>query len=87
MKMNGEGNLFLVSLFSDCPTVTVNAEKRFQALIVSGVAFSSPHTSVYNMIKDFYKTKILPVAVQLKTADGSSMSSKQSNLTPLNYKF
>ena len=32
-------------------------------------------TSVQNMIKDCYKTKILPAVVHLKTADGSSMLS------------
>ena len=33
------------------------------------------HTTVYNMVKDCHKTKILPTAVHLKTADGSVMSS------------
>ena len=60
---------------SDCPTVTVHAEKRFKALISSGAALSQAHTSVYNMIEDCYKTKVLLVAVHLKTAEGSGMSS------------
>ena len=42
---------------------------RFKALIDSGAALSLAHVSVYNMIKDHYKTKILPAAVHLKTAD------------------
>ena len=56
-------------LVSDCPTVTVPAGKRFKALIDSGAALSLAHTSVYNMIEDYYKTKILPAAVHLKTVD------------------
>ena len=57
------------------PTETVHIGKRFKALIDSGAALSLAHTSAYNMIEDHYKTKILPAAVHLKTADGSSMSS------------
>ena len=72
--MNGEGNL-QTPIISDCPTVRVHAGKRFKALIDSGAAISLACTSVYNMIEDCYKTKILPATVHLKTADGSSMSS------------
>ena len=66
---------YTIGLVSDCPTVTVHAGKRFKDLINSGAAISLAHTSVYNMIKDCYKTKILPAVVHLKTADGSLMSS------------
>ena len=62
-------------LVSDCPTVTVNAGKRFKALIDSGSALSLAHSGVYNMIDDWYKTKMLPTSVNLETDDGSSMSS------------
>ena len=41
----------------------------------SGAAISLAHTSVCNMIEDYYKTKILPAVLHLKTAGGSSMSS------------
>ena len=53
--------------------MTVHTGKRFKALISSGAAISLAHTSIYNMIEDCYKTKILPAVVHLKTADGSSM--------------
>ena len=53
----------------------VCAGKSFKALIDSGAALSLACTSVYNMTEDCYKTKALPAAVHLKTADGSSMSS------------
>ena len=41
----------------------------------SKAVLSLAHTSIYNMIKDHYKTKLLPAAVHLKTADGSAMCS------------
>ena len=41
---------------------------------MSGVALSLVCTSVYNVIEDQYKTKILPRAVHLKTLDGTAMS-------------
>ena len=50
-------------------------EKRFQTLIYSEAAISLAHTSVYNMMEDCYKTKILPAVVHLKIADGSLMLS------------
>ena len=68
-------NHCVIGLISDCPTVTVHVGKRFKALIDSGAALSLVCTSVYSMIKDCYKTKIVPAAVNLKTADGSAMSS------------
>ena len=52
----------------------MHAGKRFKALIDSGAALSLAHTSIYNIIKDCFKTKIILAAVHLKTADGSSMS-------------
>ena len=55
--------------------ITVHAGKRFKALIDSGAALSLACTSVYNMIENCYKTKILPAAVHLKTTEGSSVSS------------
>ena len=56
------------------PTVIVCAGKRFKALIDSRAALLLVCTSVYNMIEDQYKTKILPAAVHLETMDGSAMS-------------
>ena len=53
----------------------VHADKRLRALIDSAAGLLLVHTSVYNMIEDKYKTKILPAAVHLKTADVSAMSS------------
>ena len=32
------------------------------------------HTMVYNMVEHHYKTSVLPIAIHLKTADGSPMS-------------
>ena len=55
--------------------VTVHTGKRYKALIHSEAAISLAHTSVYYVIEDHYKTKILPAVVHLKPADGSSMSS------------
>ena len=66
---------YTIGLVSDCPTLTVHTGKRFKALISSGGAISLAHTSVYNMIEDHYKTKILPTAVNIKTVGRSSMSS------------
>ena len=47
-------------------------------------------TSVYNMINDQYKTKILPAVVHLKTADRSSMlplGKSTLHLHSANFKF
>ena len=41
----------------------------------SGATVSLMHTSVYNMIENYYKTNILPTAICLSTADGSPMAS------------
>ena len=49
--------------------------KRFKALTDSGAALSLVHTSIYSMIEDHYKTKIVPAAVNLNAADGSAMCS------------
>ena len=68
-------NHYTIGLVSGCPTVTVHAGKRFKALIDSGTPLTLVYSSIYNMIEDHYKTKILTAAVHLKTADGSSMSS------------
>ena len=83
-------NHYNIGLVSDCPTVTVHAGKRFKALIDFGAALLLVRTRIYNMIEDWYKTKILPAAVHLKTADGSAMSSlgKASlQLCIANFKF
>ena len=79
---------YTIGLVSDSPTVTVHAGKRFKAVIDSGAAISLACTSVYNMIKYHYKTKILAAAVHLKTTDGSSMSSmSKANLVPSHCRF
>ena len=68
----------------------MHAGKRFKALIDSGAALSLAHTSIYNIIENCYKAKILPAAVNLKTADGSSMSSlgkAMLHLHTANFKF
>ena len=77
MKMGGEGilqTIILYVLYQTAPHL-VHAGKRFKVLINSGVALSLAHTSVYNMIEDHSRTKILSAAVHLKTADGSAKSS------------
>ena len=64
--------------------------KRFKALINSGAALLLVCTSIYNMIEDHYKTKTLPAAIHLKTANGSAMSSLGKatlNLQIANFKF
>ena len=48
--------------------------ERLKDLNDSGAALSLANTGVYNMIGDHYKTKILPAAVHVKRADGSSMA-------------
>ena len=53
----------------------MHAGKRFKALTDSGAALLLSLTSLYNVIEEHYKTKILPAAVHLRTTDGSSMSS------------
>ena len=65
---------YTIGLGSDCSKTTVHAGKRFKALIDSGAPLSLVHTSIYNMIEDQYKTKILPTVVHLKTVDGLAMS-------------
>ena len=64
--------------------------QEFKALIDSGAALPLAHTSVYNMIDDHFKTKILPAGVHLKMADGSSMCSLSKSTLHLhnaNFKF
>ena len=53
----------------------MHAGKRFKALGDSRAALSFAHTSIYSMIEDNCKTKILLAAVHLKKSDGSVMSS------------
>ena len=60
---------FTIGLVLDCPTITVDAEKRFKALIDSWTTISLMHRNVYSMIGDCYKTSILPAVVYLKTVD------------------
>ena len=83
-------NHYTIELVSDSPTVTVHARKRFKALIKLRADISLIHISVYNMVKDCYKTSILPATIHLKTADGSPMSS-MGKVTPhlfiSNFKF
>ena len=55
--------------------VTLHVGKRFKALVDSGAALALVCTSIYSMIEDNYKTRILPAAVHLKTVDVSAMSS------------
>ena len=74
-EWHSPNNHYTTGLVSDCPTVMLHTGKRFKALNDSEAVLSLAHTSVYNMIQDYYKTKILPAAVHLMTADGSSMSS------------
>ena len=54
--------------------MTVYAGKWFKALTDSGAAISLMSTSVYNMIKDHYKTSVWPTVSNLRTAYGSPMS-------------
>ena len=68
----------------------MHAGKRFKALNDSNAALTLANTSIYNMIEDHYKTKLLPAAVNLKTADGSAMSSLGKvtlHLPTANFKF
>ena len=52
----------------------MHAGRRCKALINFGAALLLVHASVYNLIDDQNKTRILPAAVTLKTADGSAVS-------------
>ena len=72
---HSSNNHYAIGPISYCPMVMVHAGKRFKTLIDFGAALTLAPTTVYNMIEDCYETKILPAAVHLKTADGSSMSS------------
>ena len=76
MKMNREGILQIIMLqdYIRLSTVTVHEGKRFKALIDSGAALLLVCIGIYSMIEDHYRTKIVPAAVHLKTADGSAMS-------------
>ena len=68
----------------------MQVSKIFKALIDSGAAPWLIWTSVYSMIEDWYKTKIVPAAVYLKTADQSAMSSLGKatlHLCIANFKF
>ena len=78
MKMSGGGyssSYYTIGFVSDCPTVTLHAGKRFKVLMDFEAALLLVCTSIYNMIEDQYKTKILSAIVQVKTVDGSAMSS------------
>ena len=68
-------NHYTIWLVLDCLTVMVHAGKRFKVVIDSGAALSLTCTNIHNMIEDPYKTKIIPTALHLKIAEGSSMSS------------
>ena len=95
IQMNGEGNHQLTSLQKDLiQTIPSNSDspcrKMIKALIDSGAAISLMCKSVYNMIENHYKTSIMPKAMQLTTADGSSMSlmgKKTLHLQIANFKF
>ena len=83
-------NHYVIALISDIPTVIVHAGKRFKAVIDSGAALSLVCTSVYSMIEDCYKTKMVPATVNLKTVDRSAMSSLGKatlHLCIANFKF
>ena len=72
-----------MGLVSDCSTVMVHTGKRFKALTDSGAALSLACTRVYNIIEDYYKTKILPAAVYL----GQQMNHQCLHLERLPYTF
>ena len=83
-------NHFTIGLVLDCPAFTVHAGKRFKVLINSRAAISLVHPSIYSMIEDYSKTKIVPSTVHLKTVDGSAMSSQGKatlHLCITNFKF
>ena len=81
-------NHYTIELVSDCPTVTMLAGKRINALIDSGTVLSLVCTSIYNMTEDCYNTKILPATVHLKDRGWiSNVFTRQGYLTPLNSQF
>ena len=57
----------------DCPTITVHADKHYEALIDSGAAISLLWYSTYQNIEDSFKTPIQPTRGKLNTAYGSPM--------------
>ena len=58
----------------DCPTITVYAGKCYKALINSGAAISLLRYSIYQSIKDSFKTPLQPTTAKLNTAEGSPMT-------------
>ena len=70
--------------------ITVHADKGFKVLTDSAAALLLVHISIYDMIEDQYKTKILPAEVHLKTVNDSVMSSLGKAILYLhiaNFKF
>ena len=63
-----------IAHITDCPTVTVHAEKCYQALIDSGAAISLIRHSTYKLIEDCYKMPIQSTAAKVNTTDGSPMT-------------
>ena len=83
-------DIITIAHITDCPTVTVHAEKCYQALIDSGANISLIRHSTYKQIEDCYKTPIQPTAAKLNTADGSPMTTLGStalHLHIVDFKF
>ena len=64
----------MVTCIMDCPTITVHAEKCYNALIDSGTAISLIGYSMYQLIDNSFKTPIQPKTTKLNTADVSPMT-------------
>ena len=64
-------DIITIAHITECPTITVHAEKCYRALIDLGAAMSLLRYSTYKKIEDCYKTPIQPTTAKLNTADGS----------------
>ena len=83
-------DIITIAHITDCPTVTVHAGKRYQALIDSGATISLIRHSTYRQIEVCYKTPIQPTSAKLNTADGSPMTTLGStalHLCIVDFKF
>ena len=79
-----------MALLTDCPTITVHAEKCYKALIDSVAAISLIRYSTYQTIDSSFKTPIQTATTKLNTTDESLMTAlviTALNLRIADFKF
>ena len=73
MKGPPRRDTIIVAHITDCPTITVHAEKHYKVLIDLGSCYIITQVINLQKIEDCYKTPIQPTTAKLNTSDGSPM--------------